>query len=181
MEALEFARSLGVQAGVNIIADHDWDESRFEIVRQWCLERPEIVNISINTPYPGTESWISKSSKVTTKDYRLYDINHAVLPTRLPLLRFYEEVVKTQQIMKKSYMSWDALKRLGKIMIGNLMSGQLNFIKSVLGFNSIFDPARLLADHKQSVQYQIPVPTNPTSVIDRNELYILQDDVKTKQ
>jgi len=120
-EALEFARSLGIQVAVNIIADHDWDESRFEIVRQWCLESPEIVNISINTPYPGTESWITESGRVTTKDYRLYDINHAVLPTFLPLLRFYEEFVKTQQIMKKSYMGWDALKSLGKTILGNLL------------------------------------------------------------
>jgi hopanoid C-3 methylase HpnR len=157
-EALEFARSLGIQVAVNIIADPDWDENRFEIVRQWCLESPEIVNISINTPYPGTETWISESGRVTTRDYRLYDINHAVLPTRLPLKRYYEEFVKIQQIMKKSYMSWDALKNIGRIMISNLIRGQLNFIKSIWGFNSIFDPACLLADHKQPTQYNLSSP-----------------------
>src|SRR6266480_3639985 len=49
-EALEFARSLGVHVAVNLIADPDWDRERFRIVRDWCLEQPEIVNISVNTP-----------------------------------------------------------------------------------------------------------------------------------
>ncbi len=84
-EALEFARSLGVMVAINIIADPDWDRRQFEVIRQWCLEIPEIVNISVNTPYPGTESWLTESRRLTTRDYRLFDIQHAVLPTRLPL------------------------------------------------------------------------------------------------
>ncbi len=83
-EALEFARSLGVMVAINIIADPDWDRRQFEVIRQWCLDIPEIVNISVNTPYPGTESWLTESRRLTTRDYRLFDIQHAVLPTRFP-------------------------------------------------------------------------------------------------
>src|SRR5262249_43113738 len=82
-EALEFARSLGIMVAINIIADPDWNREQFEIIRQWCSEIPEIVNISVNTPYPGTETWLSESRRLTSRDYRLYDIQHAVLPTRL--------------------------------------------------------------------------------------------------
>ena len=46
-EALEFARSLGITVAINLIADPDWDKQRFEVIRQWCLEIPEIVNISV--------------------------------------------------------------------------------------------------------------------------------------
>ena len=63
------------------------------MIRQWCLEIPEIVNISVNTPYPGTESWLTESRRVTSRDYRLFDIQHAVLPTKLPLAEFYGELV----------------------------------------------------------------------------------------
>jgi hopanoid C-3 methylase len=52
-EALEFARSLGITVAINLIADPGWDRRRFETVRQWCLEIPEIVNVSVNTPYPA--------------------------------------------------------------------------------------------------------------------------------
>ena len=82
-EALEFARSLGVTVAINIIADPAWDRARFEVVRQWCLEVPEVVNISVNTPYPGTETWHREAPRLTSRDYRLFDIQHAVLPTAL--------------------------------------------------------------------------------------------------
>ena len=80
---------------VNIIADPSWDRERFKVVRDWCLEIPEVVNISINTPYPGTETWHTESRRLTTRDYRLFDIQHAVLPTKLPLPEFYTELVET--------------------------------------------------------------------------------------
>jgi len=69
-EALDCARSLGVAVAINLIADPDWDRRRFEVVRQWCLEVPEIVNISINTPYPGTETWLGES-RTTLISYRI--------------------------------------------------------------------------------------------------------------
>ena len=103
-EALEFARSLGITVAINLIADPDWDRQRFEVIRQWCLEIPEIVNISVNTPYPGTESWHTESRKFQTRDYRLFDIQHAVLPTKMPLPEFYEELVKTQQVLNKKHI-----------------------------------------------------------------------------
>jgi hopanoid C-3 methylase len=83
-EALEFARSLGIYVLINLIADPEWDRERFRIVREWGLQLPDVVNISINTPYP-TESWISEAGRVVSRDYRLYDIQHAVLPTKLRL------------------------------------------------------------------------------------------------
>ncbi|MCI1394842.1 MAG: hopanoid C-3 methylase HpnR, partial [Acetobacter peroxydans] len=103
-EALEYARSLGLIVAINIIADPSWDKKRFETVRQWCLEIPDIVNISVTTPYPGTEIWHKEARRLTTRDYRLFDIQHAVLPTTLPLPEFYEELVKTQQVLNTKHM-----------------------------------------------------------------------------
>jgi hopanoid C-3 methylase HpnR len=84
-EALEFARSLGISVAINIIADPSWDRERFRVIREWCKEIPEIVNINVNTPYPGTESWRTESRKISTRAYRLFDIQHAVLPTKFTL------------------------------------------------------------------------------------------------
>ena len=109
-EALDYARSLGIRVAINLIADPDWDKRRFELIREWCLEIPEIVTISVNTPYPGTETWHTESRKVQTRDYRLYDIQHAVLPTKLPLAEFYEELVKTQHVLNRKHLGWAALK-----------------------------------------------------------------------
>src|SRR3989449_8618775 len=98
LRALEVARSLDIMVAVNIIADPDWDERRFAIVREWALSRPEIVHLTVHTPYPGTESWFTESRRLASLDYRLFDVQHAVLPTRLPLRRFYEELLRTQAV-----------------------------------------------------------------------------------
>ena len=55
-EALEFARSLGIHLAINLIVDPDWDRERFRVLREWCLEMPEIINISVNTPTPAPKA-----------------------------------------------------------------------------------------------------------------------------
>ena len=172
-EALEFARSLGITVAINLIADPDWDQQRFEVIRQWCLEIPEIVNISVNTPYPGTESWLTESRKLHTRDYRLFDIQHAVMPTKMPLPEFYAELVKTQQVLNKKHLGWTALKGTAKIAAGHLMRGQTNFIKMLWKFNSVYNPELQLADHRRPVTYEMAMPPEKKDKIDPKQLFIL--------
>jgi hopanoid C-3 methylase HpnR len=171
-EALEFARSLGMMVAINLIADPDWDRRQFEVIRQWCLEIPEIVNISVNTPYPGTESWLTESRRLTSRDYRLFDIQHAVLPTRLPLAEFYEELVRTQQVLNRKHLGWSAVKALAGILTRNLAHGQTNTLKMLWKFNSVYNPSLQLADHAQPVRYEMSLPPPHREVIDPRSLYI---------
>ncbi|MEO8340901.1 MAG: hopanoid C-3 methylase HpnR, partial [Nitrospirota bacterium] len=69
----------------------DWDQTRFETIRQWCMDIPEIVTISVNTPYPGTESWHTEARTILTRGYCLSDMQHAALPIKMPLPEFYAE------------------------------------------------------------------------------------------
>jgi hopanoid C-3 methylase HpnR len=171
-EALEFARSLGIMVAINIIIDPGWDRSQFEVIRQWCLEVPEIVNISVNTPYPGTESWLTESRRLTTRDYRLYDIQHAVLPTRLPLVEFYQELVRTQQVLGRKHLGWSGLKALAGILASNLARGQTNTLRMLWKFNSVYNPSLQLADHEQPIQYEMALPPEPREFIDPKSIYI---------
>jgi hopanoid C-3 methylase len=155
-EALEFARSLGISVAVNIIADPDWDAERFDALREWCLQVPEIVNISVNTPYPGTESWVTEARRLETRDYRLFDIQHCVLPTRLPLAEFYRKLVETQQVLNAKHLGWRAMRGAAALVGRRLLHGQTNFVKSLWKFNSVYDAKRLLEDHRQPVRYEIP-------------------------
>ena len=157
-EAVEFARSLGVNVAINLIADPDWDHERFRIVREWCLEMPDVINISVNTPYPGTESWITDGRRLETRDYRLFDIQHAVLPTRLPLAEFYRELVTTQRAIFRRHLDWRQLCDASGVAARLLLRGQTNFVKSLFSLNSVYRPELLLADHAVPVDYQIPLP-----------------------
>lgn len=157
-EALEFARSLDIQVAINIIADTDWDHARFKVIREWCKEVPEIVNISINTPYPGTESWLTESRNLTSHDYRLFDIQHAVLPTKMSLEEFYAELIETQRVMFTKHMGWAAIKDLSKVIGANILRGQTNFVRNLWKFDKVYDPNLQLADHKMPVKYQMKPP-----------------------
>jgi hopanoid C-3 methylase len=171
-EALEYARSLDITVAVNIIADPSWDRERFKVVRDWCLEIPEVVNISINTPYPGTETWHTESRRLTTRDYRLFDIQHAVLPTKLPLPQFYKELVDTQRVLSRKHLGWEGLRQCAGIVVRHLLRGQTNFLRMIWKFNSVYRPDLQLADHQQPIRYEIDLPPPSTATVKRDELYI---------
>ena len=171
--ALEVARELGLTVAVNIITDPDWDEQRFAVVREWALSVPEIVHLTVNTPYPGTETWLTESRRFTTRDYRLFDVQHAVLPTQLPLRQFYEELVRSQDILNRKHMGWTALRETAGIAFRLLMQGQTNFLRMLWKFGSVYTVDRLHGDHEQEVRYPLRVPEAPrTARPSRDDLYV---------
>lgn len=170
-EALECARSLGIIVAVNIIADPSWDVRRFDVLREWALSVPEIVHVTVNTPYPGTETWHTESRRFTTRDYRLFDVQHAVLPTTLPLPQFYEELVRTQQVLNRKHLGWAALRSTFALTAKLLAQGQTNFARMLWKFNSVYNPQRQLADHRRPVAYEMRLP-EPALQIDADNLYV---------
>ena len=158
-EALEIAREIGVKAAVNLIVDPDWDERRFDIVRDWALSIPEIVHLTVATPYPGTEIWHTEQRKLATLDYRLFDIQHAVVPTRLPLKRFYEKLVETQCVLNRKHLGFSALRGAAGLMFHLALAGQTNFIRSIWKFGKVYNAERQYLDHQQEVRYAIRQPT----------------------
>jgi len=156
--ALEVARALGVTVAINIIADPDWDEARFAAVREWAQAVPEIVHLTVNTPYPGTETWHTEGRRLTTLDYRLFDVQHAVLPTRLPLARFYAELVRTQAVIHRKHLGVGAFRRALPTIGSLLARGQTNFVRSLWRFNGVYNAARQLAEHDRAVRYAMRAP-----------------------
>ncbi len=175
-KALEIARSMGLSVAINIIADPDWDEARFAFVREWAMSVPEIVNITVQTPYPGTETWLTESRKLTTLDYRLFDVQHAVLPTRLPLHQFYEELVKTQAVLARKHLGVAALAKTTGIVARQLARGQTNFAKMIWKFNKVYNADLQYSEHTRDAEYQLSPPRQaaaaPVAPRDRQGLYV---------
>ena len=162
-EALAIARELGIRVAINIIADPAWDEQRFAHLREWALAVPEIVHVTVQTPYPGTEIWHTESRKLTTLDYRLFDVQHAVLPTTLPLRRFYEELVRTQSVIKRKHLGWAVMRKAGGRALGLALQGHTNFVKMLWKFNRVYNPDRQLSDHRRPVAYSMRPPRSDAS------------------
>ena len=174
MEALEYARSLDIMVAINLIVDPSWDEDRFRVIREWAQEIPDIVHLTVNTPYPGTETWVTEERELTTRDYRLFDIQHAVLPTTLPLPKFYEELVNTQKVLASKHLGWAAFKDALEIIGGHLLHGQTNFLQMLWKFNQVYNPQRQVEDHQRPVKYPIRLPELTGDKLNPRELYIHQ-------
>ena len=158
LHALEIAREIGFTVAVNIIADPSWDERQFAVVRDWALTVPEIVHFTVATPYPGTEIWHTESRRLSTLDYRLFDVQHAVLPTRLPLPRFYEELVKTQSVLNRKHLGLAALRGTAGLAFRLALRGQTNFIRMLWKFQSVYSRDRQYSDHLKPIDYSMRPP-----------------------
>ncbi|WP_037890850.1 hopanoid C-3 methylase HpnR [Streptomyces viridochromogenes] len=169
--ALEVARRLGINVAINLIVDPAWDEERFRVIREFALTVPEIVHLTVMTPYPGTEIWHTESRRLTTRDYRLFDIQHAVVPTALPLDVFYRELVKTQAVINRKHLGLRTAVGALRVLGGNLARGQTNFARMLWKFNRVYNPERQLADHRRPVRYELPLPQH-LDVGDRRKLYV---------
>lgn len=92
VQAIEILKELGVGFTPNFIVDPAWDREDFARLREW-IDTMGAYNsgFSILTPLPGTDLWDTAKGDVNTHDWEMYDIVHAVLPTKLPLREFYEE------------------------------------------------------------------------------------------
>jgi hopanoid C-3 methylase len=134
VRAIEILKELGVGFTPNFIVDPAWDREDFARLRDW-IEQMGTYNsgFSILTPLPGTDLWDHDKQRVITHQWEMYDIVHAVLPTRLPLDEFYAEysalwkhaldVRYKNRGRLKTYIQLGAAVATGKISINELGRG----------------------------------------------------------
>jgi radical SAM superfamily enzyme YgiQ (UPF0313 family) len=134
VRAIEILKDLGVGFTPNFIVDPAWDRDDFTRLRDW-IEMMGAYNsgFSILTPLPGTDLWDAASRQVTTHDWEMYDIVHAVLPTKLPLDEFYGEysalwrhVLDLRYRTKgkvKTYVQLGAALATGKVTLSAVKKG----------------------------------------------------------
>ena len=100
-------------------------------------------------------------------------MQHAVLPTRLPLRQFYEELVKTQSVLARKHLGVAALAKTGGIIARQLLHGQTNFAKMIWKFNDVYNADRQYSEHQRKASYLMPPPApSPVSQADRKALYV---------
>src|SRR3984957_16341432 len=73
-EALDVARKLGIDVAINLITDPSWSREQFEQAREWATKVPEVVHLTVATPYPGTELFHTETPDLTTEDDSSTDI-----------------------------------------------------------------------------------------------------------
>jgi hypothetical protein len=85
-------------------------------------------------------------------------VQHAVLPTRLPLERFYREIVETQNVLARKHLGFRAVWDIFGIITRLLAHGQTNFVRMLWKFGSVYNVERLLGDHALPLRYEMTLP-----------------------
>ncbi len=93
--AVEIIKSAGVgPTGTFIIEPEETREGFRRILAYAKKLGLRSCGFTVLTPLPGTELFEKVKDKITSFNWDLYDCLHAVLPTKLPLNEFYEELSK---------------------------------------------------------------------------------------
>lgn len=154
LRAIEILKEMGVGFTSNFIVDPAWDRSDFARLREWISEHSTYNSgFSVLTPLPGTDLWATAQSQVTTRDWEMFDIIHAVLPTRLPMEEFYEEYARlwrtTLEVRYRergrlnTYLQLGAALATGKVTLGAVKKG----MRIAAHFSK---PETFLAAHRES-------------------------------
>ncbi len=153
--ALDVAKKAGVSVFCAFIVDPEYDSTDFKRLRRY-VRRHDLRNawFSVLTPLPGTLLFESTRNLITSRQWELFDLVHAVLPTRLGLKDFYRE-------MARLYRTTYALVPLMKQLAGALVMWSKRTDKGILELGPVWrslrairmmsNPRRYLAGHLGAV------------------------------
>lgn len=172
LEAIEILRRSGITPMTSLITDPAWVDEDFdrleEFVRVARLPNPAF---TVLTPLPGTELWEATKSSVTTDDYCYFDVVHAVIPTALPLERFYERFARLYRLTEATTRfgwraAWNAM--------GLLSTGKGFALRRVFSaMRDMRNPRAYLA-HPGTVRRPgfLPAEYGRASWVDRSRSYL---------
>ena len=90
--AMDILNGLGVHMWGAFIVDPQFAREDFRQLKAYREAKGVIYpQFTVLTPLPGTDLYEQRKHELVTRDYRLFDALHAVLPTRLPREEFYKE------------------------------------------------------------------------------------------
>lgn len=90
-QAVKIASELGFYLSAGFLVEPTFQREDFEKIDQYVARRPSILLTEYTplTPFPGTPLYRQISGQLLTHDPALFDLQHFVLPTRLPSRMLY--------------------------------------------------------------------------------------------
>jgi len=93
--ALRRMQALGLAVAVGFVVPSNATHEDFAALRALLRRlRPPLVDVTVETPLVGTRLFDEREAELTTRDWSLFDLGHAVLPTSMPLPEFYRELAR---------------------------------------------------------------------------------------
>ena len=91
-KAAQILNELGIEIYASFILRPEFKQEDFEALRAYCHKLGlRFATFAVLTPLPGTDLYTETEDRLITRNYDLFDFNHTLLPTALPLDQFYKE------------------------------------------------------------------------------------------
>lgn len=90
-KAIAILRDCNIMLHAAFIVHPDFTAHDFRCLEQEMARlAPAEVTFTVLSPSPGTQFWRDNQKRFICDSYRYYDCMHTILPTKLPLRRFYQ-------------------------------------------------------------------------------------------
>ncbi len=122
-QAIRILQDNGVIIWGAFIVDPDWTDDDFKRLSDYVSAK-EITHtqFTVLTPLPGTQLYRDRRDDLLTDDYSCFDTLHAVLPTRLPREKFYQNFADLYR--QRNLGPYYDLVRAGKMTIEDCKQGK---------------------------------------------------------
>lgn len=98
-KAIAILKEIGITLHAAFIVHPDFTESDFKRLEKETLALcPAEVSFTVLSPSPGTVFWQENKERFICDPYYYYDCMHTILPTRLPLRKFYRHFAHLTEI-----------------------------------------------------------------------------------
>jgi len=113
-QAVRILDELGVMMYASYMVDPAYDRDDFSgLVAYVRRMKHRYATFTILTPLPGTELYAEREAELLSRKPELYDMLHALLPTRLPLQEFYAEYARLWTRAMPLYRVLPVMARFG--------------------------------------------------------------------
>jgi radical SAM superfamily enzyme YgiQ (UPF0313 family) len=147
-QAIKILQDNGVIIWGAFLVDPDWSEDDFKKLRDYVSEKKIThTQFTILTPLPGTELYRNRHHELLTSDYSCFDALHAVLPTRLPREKFYQNFANLYA--QSNIEPYYELVQAGKMTIEDCKRGKI-ILDAMANWERYIDKDPVLAKMQQS-------------------------------
>jgi radical SAM superfamily enzyme YgiQ (UPF0313 family) len=151
IRANEVLRDNGIFSTGIFMVRADWTREQFEQLYAYVRSLQIAVPLfTILTPLPGTQLFRAYQDKLLTTDHRLFDLLHAVLPTRLPRAEFYAEYCRAYDATESSVRdAYRSLIRARPRFVARILPGMVWFYARTWRYQRVhYDPRSFLRDEQ---------------------------------
>ncbi len=112
--AVKILSGLGIMMYASFMVDPAYGVEDFRLLREYVRRlKLTYATFTVLTPLPGTELHASVKNRLLSERPELYDMLHALVPTRLPLPEFYEQMARLYAGAIPLFRSLPVLLRYG--------------------------------------------------------------------